>query len=393
VRIARVLTRLNLGGPARQTLASDPLLRARGHSLRVFCGQPEAGEGNLADLLRARGIEVQEISGLRRRPSPWGDLRAGRALRRALQDFQPDLVHTHASKAGWLGRRAAWALDLPTVHTFHGHVLEGYFSGPVSRLLVRSERRMARRTDQVLAVAHATADDLVRLGVCSEEDLVVVPPGVDLDPFLSIRARSGFLRRQVGAGSADFLVGVVGRLAPVKRPELAIDVFELLCQRHPQLHLVFIGDGALWGNLAQRIENGPPEVKERVHMLGVQVNMVAVMSDLDAVLLTSSNEGAPVCLLEAAASGLPVVASGVGGVPEVVAHERSGWLGENVDEWAFGLDQYLSDGRLARESGQRGRVRVATRHGAAALADRLEAVYRSVLGLGVEAPAAPEVSL
>jgi glycosyltransferase involved in cell wall biosynthesis len=228
-------------------------------------------------------------------------------------------------------------------------------------------------------VAHQTADDLVRLGVCAEEDLVVVPPGVDLDPFLSIRARSGFVRRMVGAGEEDFLVGVVGRLAPVKRPELAIQVFEMLAQRHPKLHLVYIGDGALWGDLARRIQNGSEAVKERVHMIGSQANMVAVMSDLDGVLLTSSNEGAPVCLLEAAASGLPVVASSVGGVPEVVAHERTGWLGEGVDDWAFGLDQYLQDERLARESGQRARVKVGKRHGAEALADRLEAVYSGVL--------------
>lgn len=379
MRIARVLTRLNLGGPARQTLASDPILQARGHTLRVFTGQPEPGEGNLVDLLRAKGVEVTTIAGMRRRPSLWGDCQAGRALRRAFAEFQPDLVHTHASKAGWLGRRAAWAADLPTVHTFHGHVLEGYFPGPVSRFLIHTERRMARRTDQILTVAHQTADDLVRLGVCAEEDLVVVPPGVDLDPFLSIRARSGFVRRMVGAGEEDFLVGVVGRLAPVKRPELAIQVFEMLAQRYPKLHLVYIGDGALWGDLARRIQNGSEAVKERVHMIGSQANMVAVMSDLDGVLLTSSNEGAPVCLLEAAASGLPVVASSVGGVPEVVAHERTGWLGEGVDDWAFGLDQYLQDERLARESGQRARVKVGKRHGAEALADRLEAVYSGVL--------------
>lgn len=379
MRIARVLTRLNLGGPARQTLASDPLLGERGHEVRVFVGQPERGEGDLLDLLRNKGVQVQSIPGLRRRPSPVGDLLAKRSLQRALAAFQPDIVHTHASKAGWLGRRAAWALGLPTVHTFHGHVLEGYFPRMISSLLIAAERRMAQRTDRILAVAHSTGDDLIRLGVTDEEKLIVVPPGVDLDPFLAIRAVSGFVRRLVGAGPDAILVGVVGRLAPVKRPGLAVDVFELLAARHPHLHLVFVGDGALWQELERRINNGSTQVKERVHMIGAQANMVAVMSDLDLVMLTSSNEGAPVCLMEAAAAGLPVVASAVGGVPEVVAHERTGWLGKSVDEWAFGLDQFLGDERMRRDSGQRARVRVSQRHGAKALADRLEAVYQSVL--------------
>jgi glycosyltransferase involved in cell wall biosynthesis len=385
VRVARVLTRLNLGGPARQVLASDPELARRGHELRLFVGAPEAGEGDLFELARARGLDVVRVPGLTRRPAPLQDLRAARFLRRALAEFAPELVHTHASKAGALGRRAAWRAGARTVHTFHGHVLEGYFPDAVSRLLVRQERKLAARTDRIVAVSHATADDLVRLGVVPEERLSVVPPGVDLAALAEVRARSHHLRRIVGAADDVVLVGVVGRLAPVKRPELAVDVFELLAQRYPRLELCFVGDGELRGALERRIEGGAQAVRRRVHMVGAQENMVAVLADLDAVLLTSRSEGLPVALIEAAAAALPVVATNVGGVAELVAHERTGYLGSDVDELAYGLAQLLDDPAGRAAMGQRARLRVLARHSAAALAERLEALYRAVLE---EAPCA-----
>ena len=379
MRIARVLTRLNLGGPARQVLASDPLLAARGHQVRVFAGRPSAGEGDLFELFQARGIDVVRVPGLGRGIGP-SDLRAGAFLRRELRAFGPDLVHTHASKAGTLGRRAAWRLaGVRTVHTFHGHVLEGYFPAPLSRFLARHEQRLAARTDRIVAVAHATADDLVRLGVVAEERVTVVPPGIDLEPLLALPGRSQHLRRLVGAEPEDVLVGVIGRLAPVKRPELAVEVFELLCERYPRLHLCFIGDGDQRRALEARIRAGREAVTRRVHLVGAQPNMVAVLADLDAVLLTSRSEGCPVALIEAAAAGKPVVATPVGGVPDLVAHERTGFLGEDVDELGYGLAQLLDDPGLRADMGHRARLRVSQRHSAQALADRLEELYRAVL--------------
>lgn len=373
------MTRLNLGGPARQALASDPLLGQRGHQVRLFTGRPGPGEGDLLEQFQARGLDVVRVPGMGRRPAPLGDLRAHRFLRAALEEFAPDVLHTHASKAGWLGRRAARGLGLRTVHTFHGHVLEGYFPGPVSRWLIRTETRLAQGTDRVVAVSHATAEDLMRLGVVQAERLVVVPPGVDLEGLLLVHERSQYLRRLVGASEETVLVGVIGRLAEVKRPALAIEVFECLARRYPQLELCFVGDGSERGRLERLIRSGDEEVRRRVHLVGAQENMVAVLADLDAVLVTSRSEGLPVALIEAAAAGLPAVAMNVGGVGEVVAHERTGWLGQDVDELAYGLAQLLDDPAEWKRMGQRARVRVRERHSAAALADRLEALYAAVL--------------
>lgn len=385
MRIARVMTRLNLGGPARQALASDPLLVERGHALRVFAGTPAPGEGDLFDELARRGVDVVRVRGLARGVSLTGDFGALRALRRELVEFAPDVVHTHASKAGALGRRAVSKLPhVARVHTFHGHVLEGYFPEPLSKALVAFERRMARCTDRILAVSHATADDLVRLKVVEDpERLVVVPPGIDLDPLLAIGGpgapAAGELRRLIGASHTDFVVGVIGRLAPVKRPAWALDVFELLAPRYPALHLVFIGDGVERGLVERRIGALAPELARRAHLVGARSDMPTVLIDLDAVLLTSKSEGLPIALIEAAAAGRPAVATDVGGVSEIVAHERTGFVGRDVDELAFALAQLLDDRRLGPTMGQRARVRVAARHSASALADRLEEIYRIVV--------------
>src|SRR5262249_35746040 len=156
-----------------------------------------------------------------------------RRLRRELEAFAPDVLHTHASKAGALGRaalRGRRGARVARVHTFHGHVLEGYFPAPVSRRLIAAERKLAAATDRVIAVSHATADDLVRLGVVGEEKLVVIQPGLELAPLLAIergaRGRAAAeLRAFLGAGPEDVLAGVVGRLAEVKQPLEALAVF------------------------------------------------------------------------------------------------------------------------------------------------------------------------
>jgi glycosyltransferase involved in cell wall biosynthesis len=390
LRIARVLSRLNLGGPARQVLASDPLLVARGHTVRIFAGEPQPGEGDLFESARERGLDVVRVRGLSRGVSLTGDLRAAAFLKRELRAFAPDVLHTHASKAGALGRRAASGLGhTARVHTFHGHVLERYFGAAVSRGLASFERRLARGTDRIVAVSHATADDLVRLGIASERQLVVIPPGIELDALLAIplhgpgrrlgTEESGALRKLLQVPDEAWLVGVVGRLAEVKRPEWALEVFELLAARYPSLQLVFVGDGDRRGMLERRILGMEPPLRERVHLAGALDDMLPVLRDLDAVLLCSHSEGLPVSLIEAGAAALPVVATRVGGVPELVVEERTGYIGENVEELAYGLAQLLEHPTAAAAMGQRARTRVAKRHDAHTLADHLERLYRAVV--------------
>ncbi len=381
MRIARILTRLNLGGPARQVQASDPVLRERGHEVRLFAGTPEPGEGDLFEDFQRAGHDVVRVPHLMRGLSPLRDLRAKSFLQRALREFDPDVVHTHASKAGALGRRAAHKLRAGLVHTFHGHVLEGYFSDVVSAMLISQERRMCGLTDRVIAVSHATAEDLLRLEVTDEARLVVIPPGVDLSRLLTIErniSRSGGLRAELELAADDVLVGMLGRLAEVKRVDWGVDVFELLAGRYPKLHLAFFGDGEKRGQLERRVAELPSDLRPRVHVVGAREDRVEVLRAMDILLSTSRAEGMPVSMIEAAAAGIPTVGTPVGGVPELVANERTGYLGQTPDELAFGLDRYLSDAEDRLAAGHRARLRVEDKHSASKLADSLERVYEVV---------------
>lgn len=379
MRIARVLTRLNLGGPARQVLASDPWLQGRGHEVLVLAGQAETGEGDLGDEFERQGIRVVAVPGLGRSIHPGADRRAGRFLRKALADWAPDLVHTHASKAGLLGRRAAWSLGLPSVHTFHGHVLEGYFPWLASWLLRRLERALATRTDRLLAVSEATRADLIRLGIAPSSRIRIQLPGLVLDPFLGPEGFEGCLRGPLGLGAEAVLAGVVGRLAPVKRPSLAIEAFCLAAESEPNLHLVFVGDGALRSEIEALRASLQEPVASRVHLVGAQHRMGPVYQDLDMLLGASRSEGLPMAFLEAGAAGLPVVSTPVGGIPELVVHGHSGLLMEGPQGLAAGLLELARDPARRLSMGARARDAVVAAHSAQVLGAGLEAHYFDVL--------------
>jgi len=391
LRIARVLTRLNLGGPARQVLASDPRLVARGHMLRVFAGEAEPGEGDLTAALAARGVEVVTVPGLGRAIRPWRDFAAARSLRRELTAFQPDIVHTHASKAGLLGRRAASGANLNarTVHSFHGHVLEGYFPPTTSRLLVHLEAWLARRTDALIAVSEATADDLARLGVAPRERFRIVPPGVELEALSGLAppdegghtsSEGDAFRRELGVPRDAPLVLVLGRLAPVKRPTLALQIFVRIASAAPTAHLVFVGDGVMRSDLERERQRTPEAVRARVHLAGAREAIAPVLAAADIVLSTSHSEGLPVALIEAAAAARPVVSTAVGGVAELVTNGVTGLLAVEEEGLALALESLLGDPTERRRMGLAARAVALRTHGAEALTQRLEALYLRLVG-------------
>jgi glycosyltransferase involved in cell wall biosynthesis len=369
--VLRLVTRLNIGGPARHALILTRELSDE-YPTVLAAGVPDTSEGELADP----AVAVERVP-LVREVSPANDVRALHQVRRLLQERRPHIVHTHMAKAGTIGRLAAISVrPRPlTVHTFHGHVLEGYFRRPVERAVIETERWLARRTDLLLAVSPQVRDDLVALGVGRPSQVEVVPLGLDLDPFLAVDGHSGALRRHIGVTDDTPLVGIVGRLVPIKEVSVMLSAMPLL----PGVHLAVVGDGVQRPALER--EAAALGLSDRVHFTGWWRDMHEVMADLDVVALTSRNEGTPVALIEALAAARPVVGTAVGGVPFVVEDTRSGFLVSAGDEVALSdrIRRLLDDPALRGWMGEHGRASVADRFGSQRLVADVRAAYAELL--------------
>ncbi|MCA9003352.1 MAG: glycosyltransferase, partial [Planctomycetes bacterium] len=325
-----------------------------GHELRVFVGQPEPGEGDLSQALERAGVSVVRVPGLGRSPHPWRDAQAVRFLRRELRAWRPDLVHTHASKAGWLGRIAARGTGARTLHTFHGHVFEGHFPRWQTACLQAIERRLARSTEQLVTVSEATRNELVDRRIARPAEIRVLYGGAGVAELARCSREDARLRRDLHLHAGDLVIGVLGRLAPIKRPRLALEAFVRAWPELERAKLVFVGDGPERLRLEQDLEKCAPEIRASVFLAGPWENMAAMLPDLDLLLSASRHEGLPIAMVEAGACGVPSVATPVGGVGEFVVPGLTGWIGDDPDGLARGLvalgrDRNLRE-RLGREA-------------------------------------------
>ena len=366
-----MITRLNIGGPARQALMLTREL-SDDYETDLVAGTPEPGEGELLDP-----DVVVERAPLARSISPLRDLTAFRWLRSRIDADGYDIVHTHMAKAGTLARGAALRSRRrpKLVHTFHGHVLEGYFNRPVQRTFIEIERRLARRTDALVAVSEEIRDDLLALGIGDEERWHVIQLGFDLAPMLVVSGPSGALRERIGLAEEVPLVGVLGRLAPIKDHATLLEAVACL----DGVHLAILGDGEMRDEIASRSDS--LGISDRVHMIGWWLDVPAAIADLDVVALTSRNEGTPVSLIEAHACGKPVVSTDVGGVRAVVRDGISGSLVPSGDAAAVAaaLQGILSDRAAATRMGEQGRAFVRDRFTKERLVADIRALYTSLL--------------
>lgn len=321
VTIAQVIARLNVGGAAVQVVFITDALRKRGYRTLLLSGEVPPGEASMEYLAAQHGLEPITISGLSRGLSCWDDLRA---LWRLIQIFRqegPLLVHTHTAKAGTLGRIAALVTGVPLrVHTFHGHVFDGYFSRPVQQAILAAERLLARGTDCIVAVSESQKRELADVyRVAPADKIVTIPVALDLDAFLPIRQPYGAFRKTLGCAPENLLVGWIGRFTAIKAPELLVDCAALAGAASHRSRFVMVGDGELRGRCEERIRGAGLETV--VTITGWQRQLSAIYADLDIVVLTSRNEGTPVTLLEAMASGRPFVATDAGGVRDLMLGE------------------------------------------------------------------------
>ena len=324
-KVVRIQSRICGGGPALHSiLLSEGLSYARGarYDTTVLGGALEPGESSMADFARARGVEVEVVPEMRRAVNPLADLRAVASTARRLRDLAPTIVHTHTAKAGAVGRTAAKLVGTPVVvHTFHGHVFDGYFSPRKAQVFLAAERALAKVTDQILALSEHQRHDLAfKYKVAPIEKIKVVPLGLELDRFLAVAPhRPGPVRRALGIDGGAKVIAAAGRFVPIKRFDLLIEAFGKVLAAHPDAHLVLAGDGAPEDRDALVRQAAP--LGGRVHFVGWRRDLEAVFAEADLLALSSDNEGTPVTVIEALTAGVPVVATRVGGVEDILTPE------------------------------------------------------------------------
>jgi glycosyltransferase involved in cell wall biosynthesis len=374
VRIAWIIGRLNVGGPAVFLLDALPALRPLGYHSIVLAGPSEPAEGDLAGEAQARGIEVVRIPDMRRAVDPSADARAALHILKVLREVCPDIVQTQTAKAGALGRLAARLARVPVVvHTFHGHVFAEYFGPTASRAIVAAERGLARLCDAVGALSPLQARELSERYRIAPE-VRVLPIGIELGPFLGAEAHRGELRAELGLPPVLPIVTYVGRLIAVKELPRLIEAASALRSAGKPVALIVAGDGDRRPAL-ESLARG------EAHFLGWRRDLPRIYADADVVACTSRDEGTPVSIMEAMASGRAVVATRVGGVPDLIDHERTGWLVPSGDGKALvrALGELTSDPERRRALGSAAREAAVARFDVASAARTLDHCYRELL--------------
>jgi glycosyltransferase involved in cell wall biosynthesis len=368
-----------VGGPARHVILLTAGLGVRGYRTLLVIGRESPREGNLLDVAAAEGVACQQIAHLGREIRPLKDLRVLWTLYRQMRAQRPHIVHTHAAKAGVLGRLAAWLAGVPVVvHTYHGHVLSGYFGRVRNWAFRQIEATLARGTTVLVTVSAGVKQALVDLRVAPPERIRVVPLGLELDALAGALPR-GSLRREAGFSDQAPLVGIVGRLAPIKDLPNFLRAARRVLDRMPEARFSVVGDG----DERARLESLAHELglADVIHFHGWRRDLAAVYGDLDVVVNCSRNEGTPVALIEALAAGRPVVATAVGGTPDLLGEGRWGRLAPPAvpDVLADAIVETLRGGDPVRGRSHAARLHVLEQHSSRRLVEDIDALYRGLL--------------
>jgi glycosyltransferase involved in cell wall biosynthesis len=383
VRVLRVIARLNMGGPTLHVSYLTKGLDERGYETTLVAGQLARGEDSMSYAAETLGIDVVQVPELHRDLSPVYDPVAVKRLVAEIQRVRPHIVHTHTAKAGAVGRMAALlagdAKPPVVVHTFHGHVLRGYFDPVRTEFFRETEKFLARHTTRLIAVGPEVRDDLVELGVAPAEKFTVIRLGIDLESRVGDGSAGAELRRQFGIPAERFVVGWIGRMTGIKRVPDVLETFKRLLALGIDAQLVLVGDGPERDRLEEQAhELG---IQKRTLFAGYQREISEYYDLFDAFLLPSRNEGTPVVAIESLAARTPVVATRVGGVPDVVRDGIDGYLTDvgDVDALAERLAELARDPGLRARMGDAGREHVIPRYRVSRLVDDVDDLYRELL--------------
>ncbi len=383
-KVLHVITRMDMGGSAQNTLFSCLELDKEKFDVVSIYGATEeslmtALERGAVDGLLKRaeesGVRCFVLDDLVRRIDPVRDARAFFSLWRAIRRERPDIVHTHTSKAGLLGRWAGWLAGAPTiVHTPHGHVFYGHFNKWLSRLFFWLEKASEPITDVLIALTEGEKTDYLDLKLCGEQKLEKVHSGVDLDRFRNVSIDEREKKASLGLPQDAPVVCSVGWLTPIKGPQVLLEAMERLWRKGIDAHLLFVGKGCLEDRLRDRASD--TGVSDKVHLAGWRNDVPEILKIADVLVMPSFNEGMGRAIVEAMASGLPVVGSDVGGIPDLIVNGSNGFLVPpgDVPALSSAIQHLLIDEGLRRKMGDKSRE-LAEKFGIDAMIARLETVY------------------
>lgn len=335
VRILRIVSHLRVSGPALQAILLAAKLNNEAYETLLVAGKTPDFDDTLVEIAQRYDVQPIIVPDLRRTLNPLAHWRAVRALDRILREFQPDVVHTHLTMAGWWGRVIARWHGVPViVHTFHEHPFRGIYGRWQTFAFVQVERALARLTDSIITLSEGLRREIAdQYHLTRRSRITVLPLGFDLSAFAHRPRHTNSFRQAFHLPLDAPLIGIIGRLVPVKNHALFLQAAALLHAQHPALRFVVIGDGPLRADLeAQAAALG---LAEAVTFTGWLRDMPAVYSDLDVLVSSSFNEGTPVPIMEALASGCPVVATNVGGVADLLDNGAFGLLVPSGDAAAL----------------------------------------------------------
>ena len=407
MKILRIIARLNVGGPARHVLFLTRDLQDNEFQSWLIAGTVPEGEEEMNYLVEETGVQPVYIPQMSRELSI-NDVSSIYKVYREIKRIEPDILHTHTAKAGSVGRTAGllyrWLTfktllgkprALKVVHTFHGHVFHSYYGKFKTRFFILIERLLARiATDKIVVISDQQFEEIHKtFGIGRAEQFEIIPLGIDLRPFETPTASASDLRSEIGAGESDFLVGFIGRLTEIKNVPLLLDVAQRLGSNgagpHSKVKFLIVGEGHL--RAALEAKAGIMGLDGQVSFLGNRTDIENIYTELDVVALTSLNEGTPLSLIEAMASGTAVISTSVGGVVDLLGrkrYEEDGFMvcerglgtePNSVDGFVNGLRYLLKSGENRKEIGSRARGFALSKFSKERLVADTKRLYRRLL--------------
>ena len=384
IKVLRIINRFNIGGPTYNATFLTRYMSDDFETLLVG-GLPEEGESDSLHVLEEYGVQPLLIDEMKRLPNFSSDRKAYKRLKQIIEEFQPDIVHTHASKAGALGRKAAYSLKVPViVHTFHGHVFHSYFGKVKTAIFKAIERNLAKKSTGIIAISELQKTELSKEHhICPEQKIKVINLGFDLHKFHeNLDEKRAVTRKEFNVQEDEVAIAIVGRLAPIKNHSLFLEAMRIVASKTQKKCVAFIvGDGTERDTITAKIQDLGFPLHFRVEMTSWIKDIGTFNAGMDIICLSSNNEGTPVSLIEAQAANIPVVTTDVGGVKDILLEGETGFVvpKNNPEIYAEKVLLLIEDEKKRKKMSQNGWTFVQEKFHYTTLVKNVGAYYRVLL--------------